>query len=106
MVDDLAAEIDVNQQESYETDPEKVVYATDLKGLREYWRKMLRAQIQSRYLDALADQETAKEKKNDTLLWKEAKERVVKQNKEFFHRLHQETVQDHLDRYFDAVTRL
>jgi carboxyl-terminal processing protease len=106
MVDEiLATEIDVNQQESYETDPEKVVYTTDLKGLREYWRKMLRAQIQSRYLDALADQETAKEKKNEALLWKEAKERVVKQNKEFFHRLHQETVQDHLDRYFDAVTR-
>ena len=101
----LAAEIDVNQKESYEMDPEKVTYATDMQGLREYWRKMVKAQILSRYLDALADQQTAKEKKNDALLWKEAKERVAKQNKEFFHRLHQETVQDHFDRYFDAVAR-
>lgn len=101
----LAAEIDVKQQEFYETDPEKLTYATDLQGLREYWRKMLKGQILSKYLDALADQELAKEKKGDELLWKEAKERVSKQNKQFFHRLYQETLQDHFDRYFDAATR-
>jgi carboxyl-terminal processing protease len=101
----LAAKIDVNQKESLETDPEKLTYAADLQGLREYWRKMLKAQIFSRYLDALTEQQTAKEKKSDDILWKEARERVVKQNKEFFHRLHQETVQDYFDRYFDAVAR-
>jgi len=101
----LAAKIDVDQKELYETDPEKLTYATDLEGLREYWRKMLKAQIFSRYLDALTEQQTAKEKKSDAILWKEARERVAKQTKEFFHRLHQETVQDHFDRYFDAVAR-
>ncbi|MCX5869305.1 MAG: carboxy terminal-processing peptidase [Deltaproteobacteria bacterium] len=101
----LAAKIDVDQKESYETDPEKLTYATDLQGLREYWRKMLKAQILSRYLDALNDQQTAKEKKSDDVLWKEARERVAKQTKEFFHRLSQETLQDHFDRYFDAVAR-
>jgi carboxyl-terminal processing protease len=104
----LVAEIDVNQKESYEADPEKLTYATDLEGLREYWRKILKEQLLSRYLEALADQEKTKEKKDkksDELLWKGARERVAKQNKEFFHRLHQETVQDHYDRYFDAVAR-
>ena len=103
----LVAEIDVKQAESYETDPEKLTYATDLQGLRDYWRKILKEQIISRYLDALDDQQKAKEKekKSDDLLWKEARERVAKQNKELFHRLHQETVQDHFDRYFDAVAR-
>jgi len=101
----LAAEIDVTLQESYETDPEKLIYATDLLGLREYWRKMLKRQVLFRYLDTLADQEKAKEKKGDDLLWKEARERVAKQNKQLFLRLHQETMQDHFDRYFDAVTR-
>jgi len=101
----LAAGIDVNQKESLETDPLKLIYATDLEGLREYWGKMLKEQMISRYLESLADQEKAKEKKEESLLWKEAKERVAKQNREFFHRLHQETVQDHYDRYFDAVAR-
>ena len=101
----LTAKIDVNQKESYEADPEKLTYASDLEGLREYWRKMLKAQIISRYLDALTEQQAAKEKKSDDLLWKEARERVAKQDKEFFHRLHQETLQDHFDRFFDAVAR-
>ncbi|MDD3814484.1 MAG: carboxy terminal-processing peptidase [Desulfocapsaceae bacterium] len=101
----LAGDIDVNQKESLETDPEKLTYATDLQGLREYWRKILKEQIISKYLDALTEQQTAKEKKSDDLLWKEARERVTKLNKQFFHRLHQETVQDHIDRFFDAVAR-
>ncbi len=101
----LATDIDVNQKESYETDPEKLTYATDEKGLREYWRKILKEQVISKYLDALTEQQAVKEKKSDDLLWKEARERVTKQNKQFFHRLHQETLQDHFDRYFDAVAR-
>jgi len=101
----LAADIDVNRKEFLETDPLKLTYAANLEGLREYWGKMLKEQIISRYLESLADQEKAKEKKEESLLWKEAKERVAKQNREFFHRLHQETVQDHYDRYFDAVAR-
>ena len=101
----LATEIDVTVRESYEADPEKLTYASDLPGLREYWRKMLKRQVLFRYLDTLADQEQAKEKKDDKLLWQEARERVAKQNKQLFLRLHQETLQDHFDRYFDAVTR-
>ncbi len=103
----LTAKIDVTQKESLETDPEKLTYNTDLQGLREYWRKMLKEQIISKYLEALTEQQKAKdkEKKSDDLLWKEARERVAKQDTEFFHRLHQETLQDHLDRYFDAVAR-
>ncbi len=101
----LAAGIDVNQPVSLETDPLKLTYAANLEELRGYWRKMLQEQIISRYLESLADQEKEKEKKDGSVLWKEAKERVAKQNREFFHRLHQETVQDHYDRYFDAVAR-
>jgi carboxyl-terminal processing protease len=101
----LAAGIDVNQPESLETDPLKLTYAANLEELRGYWRKLLQEQIISRYLESLADQEKEKEKKDGSVLWKEAKERVAKQNREFFHRLHQETVQDHYDRFFDAVAR-
>jgi len=70
----LAAGVDVNQKESLETDPVKLTYAADLEGLRDYWRRMLKEQIVSRYLESVADQEKAKEKKDDALLWKEARE--------------------------------
>lgn len=101
----LAAGVDVNQKDVLETDPLKLSYVADLDGLRDYWRRMLKEQIISRYLESVADQEKTKEKKDDATLWREANERVAKQNRNFFHRLHQETLQDHYDRYFDAVAR-
>ncbi len=101
----LAATLDPNQTESFEADPEKLSFASGLPDLREYWRKIIKEQVFSRYLEAVADQEKAQEKKSDETLWQEARERVAKQNRELFHRLHQETIQDHFDRYFDAVAR-
>ena len=101
----LVAGFDYNRDESYETDPDKLKYALTLQDLRERWRKILKGQIISRYLDLVEDQKEAKEKKGDLELWKEAEEKVAKRNQNFFHRIHQETLQDHYDRYFNAVTR-
>jgi carboxyl-terminal processing protease len=104
MVDQiLAAGFDVNSDEVDETDPEKVAYAVDLSGLKERWRKIIKAQVMHRYLDLVEDQKIAKEKLPDNELWKQAKEKVTKVTKEFFFRLHQETLQDHYDRYFNAI---
>ncbi|MBU0943079.1 MAG: carboxy terminal-processing peptidase [Proteobacteria bacterium] len=101
----LATGFDYNQDESYETDPDKLKYAVTLEDLGERWRKILKGQIISRYLDLVEDQKEDKEKKSDKELWKEAEEKVVKRNQDFFHRMHQETLQDHYDRYFNAITR-
>ncbi len=101
----LAAGFDYNREESYETDPDKLKYAVTLKDLQERWRKILKGQIISRYLDLVEDQKEEKEKKKDKELWAEAEEKVGKRNKNFFHRMHQETLQDHYDRYFNAITR-
>jgi len=99
----------VNKKESYETDPEKLNYAKTLKELKERWRKVLKAQVISRYLDFEEDQKNAKDKekkkKSESELWQEAVAKVAKRNKNFFHRLHQETLQDHYDRFFNAITR-
>ncbi len=111
MVDEIIATgFDVNREETYETDPEKLIYAKDLDGLRDKWRKMLKGQVISRYLDLVEEQEEKeekeeKEKEKEKELWREAKEKVAKRNKDFFHRLHQETLQDHYDRYFNSITR-
>lgn len=101
----LAAGFEYDRDESYETDPDKLKYAVTLQDLRERWRKILKGQIISRYLDLVEDQKESKEKKNDEALWKEALEKVTKRNQNFFHRMHQETLQDHYDRYFNAITR-
>ncbi len=101
----LAAGFDYNREESYETDPDKLKYAVTLGDLQERWRKILKGQIISRYLDLVEDQKEEKEKKKDEELWTEAEEKVEKRNKNFFHRMHQETLQDHYDRYFNAITR-
>ena len=106
MVDQImAAGFDVNRDEVYETDPEKLTYVDDLKGLKDRWHKIMRGQVISRYLGLVEDQKKAKEKLSDDTLWKQAKEKVAKVNKEFFLRLHQETLQDHYDRFFNAVAK-
>ena len=109
----LAAGFDYNRDESYETDPEKLKYATSLDDLRSRWRKTLKGQIISRYLDLQEEQQKSLEKdpgakkklKSDDELWAEAEKKVAKRNKNFFIRMHQETRQDHYDRFFNAVAR-
>jgi len=98
-------EIDPNVKEKMETDPEKLDYVTDLDELKQRWQRILRAQIISRYLDL--EQEALEENKefDREKLWQEANERVAKRFDDFFARLNQETLQDHYDRFFNAVTR-
>jgi len=103
----LKAGFDYNRDESYETDPDKLKYAASLSDLRERWRKLLKAQIISRFLDLSEEQEkdTVEEKKSEKELWKEAEEKIAKRNLNFFNRMDQETRQDHYDRFFNAITR-
>lgn len=106
MVDQiLAAAFDVESDEVYETDPKKIAYVDDLIGLENRWRKIIKAQVMYRYLELEEDQKKAKEKLPKEELWKQAKEKEAKVNKEFFLRLHQETLQDHYDRFFNAIAR-
>lgn len=103
----LGQGFDYNRDEGYETDSDKLKYAATMSDLRERWRKLLKAQIISRFLDLSEEQEenTDKEKKSDKELWKEAEEKIAKRNLNFFNRMDQETQQDHYDRFFNAITR-
>jgi carboxyl-terminal processing protease len=110
----LADGFDYNRDERYETDPEKLKYAVNLNDLSERWRRTLKGQIVSRYLDLVEEQkkeqkknegvETEK-KKSEKELWAEAEEKIAKRSRNFFNRLHQETRQDHYDRFFNAIAR-
>ncbi len=96
---------DINRDELFETDPEKLDYALDVNGLKERWRRIVKRQTISRYLDLEEEQKKNNENKTQEQLWELAKEKVAKRNRSFFHRLHQETLQDHYDRYFNAIAR-
>ncbi|MBM9606679.1 carboxy terminal-processing peptidase [Desulfopila inferna] len=103
--DIMTGDFDTAKEEVYETDPEKLDYAVDEKELRERWRKILKAQVISRYLVLLEEQKEKGEKVKDAELWRQAKEKVDSRNGQFFTRLNQENLQDHYDRYFNAITR-
>jgi len=96
---------DVNREDTLETDPEKIDYASNLNELHNRWRKIMKARVMSKYLDLVEDQKKEKTKQSEKALWKQALEKVGKVNKDFFFRLHQETLQDHYDRFFNAVAR-
>ncbi len=107
----LVGSFNVGLSESYETDPEKIDFAKDLKELKDRWRIILKAQIISQYLDLVEDQknkpakETSVKKMTEEELWQEALVKISKRNKNFFQRLRQENLQDHYDRFFNCVTR-
>ncbi|WP_136796911.1 carboxy terminal-processing peptidase [Desulfosediminicola sp.] len=101
----IAAKVDPHAKGTIESDPEKIGYATNMDELRARWHKIVQVQLNNRYLDLEEDNKKAKSPKTEKELWDDTYERVAKRNQNFFHRLHQETLQDHYDRYFNAVTR-
>ncbi len=96
-----AGYFNVQKKESYETDPEKINFAKNLDELKDRWRKVLKTQVISQYLDLELDQKNklekatkqdpAPEKLTEEELWKEAIAKVSKRNKNFFQRLRQAT---------------
>lgn len=110
----LAEGVDTSREEKYETDPEKLEYASDSEDLRQRWRKILKAQVIGRYLDLAEEQKDAEKKEqnarqnggdDEAALWSKAREKVEVRNRTFFTRLNRQTLQDHYDRFFNAVTR-
>ncbi len=104
MVDQImAAGFNVKSHDTFETDPKKIDYVDDMKGLKDRWRKIMQIQVIYKYLNLAEERKKAKEKLLDEELWKQAKEKVTKINKDFFLRLNQETLQDSYDRFFNSI---
>lgn len=110
----LARNFDFSVDESYETDPEKRQFCTTEAELEERWRQILKYQVISRYLNLLDDQEQRLKEnpggndaaaKNDSELRQQARDKILRSYEDVFSRIEKETVQDHYDRYFDAVAR-
>lgn len=105
----------LKMHEMYETDPEKIDFAEDFTALKDRWRKSLKAQLVSRFLELKDGREKQLEQEKnegkkatietDEELWKEVVAKIKKRNTAFFQRLKKETLQDHFDRFFNCVTR-
>lgn len=116
---------DPNREEYLEVDPKKRQWAADRDALYDRWRRILKMQVLSTYLDlvekkvktvgsvetggedgsARQESESAEPGAIDSELWAKSMAKVQKRNHTYLHRLLQETRQEHYNRYFDAVAR-
>jgi carboxyl-terminal processing protease len=115
MVEKILQEgFDLTKEEEMETDPEKLDYCRTEQELRERWRKTLKLQVITRYLNLLeekgletethdGDAEPDKKARQDLL--ETAINNVRKSHHGFFSRLLREKKQDYYDRYFDSIAR-
>ncbi len=109
----MAEGFNLRRKESFETDSEKVEYCLDRRELRERWRKTLKYQVLTRYLELLEEQgkvlsNTASMPegyKVDKELLDTAGDRVLKSIEQLLSRLRKITQREYVDRYFDAVCR-
>ncbi len=109
----LAEKIDSSVQENIEVDPEKLEFVATLKDLRERWRKILKLEVLSRYINLREDEIGTDDQggllpitaEQEQKLLLQAQEKVAKTNKNLFARMLDETAQDHYDRYLNAISR-
>jgi len=109
----LSKDLNLDAVDSFETDPEKIKYATDIVELSDRWRQILKYQTINRYLGLLEDelkttdpkQLGAVEPEIKKRLLAEARQKVLKSQLSSFERMLDETPQDHYDRYLNALAR-
>ncbi len=111
----LVGGFDMLKLDTVETDAKKDSYAADMAALKEKWRKIVKLQLISEYLDLEKERDEARKdgvpgeeniaEKNDIDLWQQTLAKILRRNHSLFHRLRQESLQDHYDRFFNAVAR-
>ncbi|WP_305045820.1 carboxy terminal-processing peptidase [Geoalkalibacter sp.] len=104
----LAAGFDFTLDETIETDPDKLSFCKNAKELEERWRKILKLQVINRLLALEEDEQTkpeGEERRDAQALLQAAVERVAANQEHLFARMLEETRQEHIDRYFNAVAR-
>lgn len=109
----LATPFNYSIDEEYETDGEKLKYASSEKELKAEWTKMLKYQTLSRLDEMLTGQEKAKAKKDSVYTEKtfdslevDARRKTLKANVEWFKRLNKITTKDRFSTYINTITGL
>ena len=126
------AGIDYDAMDTLEVDNDKLSFCNDEQALKERWRKTIKYQVVTQYLDLIDIQkaqrdsdaktansaddekkgsgkekkkEAAKPVKTDADLRKEALEKVMKSNRDLLHRMERRGTQDNYDRFFMVIAR-
>lgn len=109
----LATPFNYSLDEEYETDGEKLKYATTEQELKAEWTKMLKYQTLSRLDEMLTGQEKAKAKKDSVFTEKtfdslevDARRKTLKANVDWFKRLNKINNKDRFSTYVNTITGL
>lgn len=122
VMDILKKPFKLNEKETIETDPKKREFFSKLGDLKDFWRRQLKLEILSRYLDMkegeINSEDSKKKNKNkktekkdykkmsDAELEKEAREKVQKSYEKIFKRMAEERKNDNLDKFYNSITRV
>lgn len=115
-MDEFAGQdFDLNKKEFIESDNKKLTYCQTDAELHDRWQKTIQYQIVSQYLnrdainEAKKDIDSTKQKdtppKSEQELQREAKEKVIKSNREMLDRMMKREAKDQYDRYFSIIAR-
>ncbi len=113
-IDEFATQqIDLNTKNFIESDNKKLTYCQTEIELHERWQKTMQYQIASQYLNQEAINEAKKTidtakmtpKKSEQDLIKEAKEKVLKTNRELLSRMLKRETKDQHERFFSIIAR-
>jgi carboxyl-terminal processing protease len=105
----LGKPFNFDQAETIETDPDKLEFSKNEKERRERWRKLLKYQTLIKLDELLTRQENAINQKDTAYkvlefgeLEKQAREKVLNDYTEYFHRLKKEDYNDKLSIYLNS----
>lgn len=106
----LSGPFDFSQREQFEVDQDNLQYCETGDELKERWRKALKYQVLTRYLNLIEENDSnikppADAKKGNREFQEIAREKTLKNYEEFFARLAEVTEKEHIDRYLDAIAR-
>lgn len=109
--DILAKPFDFKTKESVELDPEKAKFPKDKAAMKDSWRKYLKYQVMSRFVDlkdeqdkAIADKKPDLKVKTDSELEADARAKVLKIEDETFDRLNKVKRDDRMATYLNVLT--
>jgi carboxyl-terminal processing protease len=107
----LEKPMDYSIDEEYESDGEKIKYATSETELKNEWRKWLKYQVVARIDEALTAQEKADSvgakptvKKSFDSLEVDARRKTLKANQDWFKRLNKITYKERFSAYVNTIT--
>jgi len=109
----LANPFDFKSDENIELDADKMAYATSVEELKDRWRKNLKYQTLTRLVNQLEVQEKAIVNKDTNIkilsyeeLEKSSRDKVLKSQADWFHRLAKIEHNDRIEVYINAITNV